>query len=156
MPGKSQEIAADFLRVHRPMPGALRRVNQRDDAEPPGARAEIRRGIDRAKGVGNMREGKELHVFRQQLVQPAKSRRPSSPVTGRYDELAPVRSASNCHGTMLLWCSISVSRMVSPALRFFTPQVGHQIDPLGCAARKNDFVAPAGVEEAGRPRRAAS
>ena len=33
-----------------------------------------------------------------------------------------MRSASICHGTMLLWCSISVRRMTSPAFTKALPQ----------------------------------
>ncbi len=52
-----------------------------------------------------------------------RSRRPSSPVTGRYLRVAPVARAASCQGTRLLWCSISVSRMTSPFFRFATPQL---------------------------------
>ena len=40
--------------------------------------------------------------------------RPSSSI-GTYASSAPVRSHSICHGTMLEWCSISVTTTRSPA-----------------------------------------
>ncbi len=44
---------------------------------------------------------------------PERSRRPSS-VTGNQRNVAPVRCASSCHGTMLEWCSISEMTISSP------------------------------------------
>mmetsp|Transcript_11240 Transcript_11240/g.23463 ORF Transcript_11240/g.23463 Transcript_11240/m.23463 type:complete len:206 (-) Transcript_11240:497-1114(-) len=35
----------------------------------------------------------------------------------------PVRSANSCHGTMLLWCSMTDSITSSPSLRFWAPHV---------------------------------
>ena len=35
--------------------------------------------------------------------------------------VAPVRSATSCHGTMLAWCSIRVSRIASPAAAAAAP-----------------------------------
>ena len=54
---------------------------------------------------------------------------------------APIRSASNCHGTRLLWCSISVSRITSPARKNFrAPRLRDQIDALSRAASEHDLV----------------
>ena len=50
------------------------------------------------------------------------SSRPS-PVIGAQSISAPAASASCCHGTTFEWCSISVSRMRSPAPTLATPQV---------------------------------
>ena len=69
--GKGEEIAADFLHVHRAVAGALGGVHQGDDAAAAGAGAEFGGGIDRAEGVGNVGEGEELHVVVQRLVQAA-------------------------------------------------------------------------------------
>ena len=44
-----------------------------------------------------------------------------SGVIGAYSILAPFSFASSCQGTMLLWCSIMVSRMTSPCLTNFEP-----------------------------------
>ena len=56
--GKGEKIAADVLHIHRPVPGALRGIHQRDDAALARARAEFGDGIDRAERVGNVGEGK--------------------------------------------------------------------------------------------------
>ncbi len=71
----------------------------------------------------------EICVMAKSLTSPVRnsssrlrSSNPMSPVTGRNASRAPVRSASNCQGTMLLWCSISVSRRTSPARRYLAPQ----------------------------------
>ncbi len=47
----------------------------------------------------------------------------SSPpgVTGANTTSAPVIAATICHGTMLEWCSISVTRIRSPGRRLRTP-----------------------------------
>ena len=63
-----------------------------------------------------------------------RSRSPSSPVTGTNLRVAPVRRATSCQGTRLLWCSISVSRMASPLARFAPPQLA--------ATRLIDSVVP--------------
>ena len=62
------------------------------------------------------------------------SSRPMSPVTGRQTSRAPVCSVSSCQGTILLWCSISVSRMMSPARTCLAPQA--------CATRLMPSVVP--------------
>jgi hypothetical protein len=53
------------------------------------------------------------------------SSRPSS-VTPNHFSVAPVRSQASCHGTMLLWCSISETTTTSP---------GFSAAPSVCAAR---------------------
>src|SRR5437879_9990469 len=52
------------------------------------------------------------------------SRVPSSR-TGTKRNRAPIRSASSCHETRLLWCSISVSKIASPAWRNFPRSEEH-------------------------------
>jgi hypothetical protein len=54
-----------------------------------------------------------------------RSSRPSS-VTPNHLSVAPVRSHASCHGTMLLWCSISETTTTSP---------GFSAAPSVCAAR---------------------
>ena len=63
-----------------------------------------------------MREREQFHFRRQEFVEPVER---ESAVVAHRDEAsrAPVRSASSCHGTRLLWCSISVSRITSPSRR---------------------------------------
>ena len=62
--------------------------------------------------------------------------------------VAPVRSATSCHGTMLAWCSMRVSRIdvagLQPRQR---PRIRDQVDREGGAAAQHQFVA-AHVEEA--------
>ena len=54
----------------------------------------------------------------------AKASMSSSPwaVIGANRTVAPVMPATICHGTMSEWCSISVRRISSPAVRLRTPQ----------------------------------
>ena len=61
------------------------------------------------------------------------SRVPSSR-TGTKRSRAPVRSANNCHGTRLLWCSITVSRITSPSRI--------NLSPHACATRLMLSVVP--------------
>ncbi|CSC91536.1 Uncharacterised protein [Vibrio cholerae] len=46
-----------------------------------------------------------------------KAARPNSPVVviGILTTFAPVCSATICHGTILAWCSVSLTRISSPA-----------------------------------------
>jgi len=71
--------------------------------------------------------------------------------------LAPVRVASICQGTRLLWCSIlgeedhiaGFEVRVAPGLR-------HEVDALGRAAREDDFVGAAALMNLAARARAAS
>ena len=62
----------------------------------------------------------------------------------------PVCSRSWNHGTMLAWCSISLTRTTSPAVRFFgAPGLGEQVEGLGRVLREDDLAGAAGgVDEA--------
>jgi len=51
------------------------------------------------------------------------SRHPFSTLSGMNLRTAPFSSASNCHGTILLWCSSSVIRISSPFSTFALPYV---------------------------------
>ena len=59
------------------------------------------------------------------LIWLRRSSRSSSPVSVRpaWRNTQPVRAASNCQGTRLLWCSITVSKISSPGLRLASPQL---------------------------------
>ena len=54
-----------------------------------------------------------------------KSARSSSPRSVRptWRRTQPVRAASSCQGTRLLWCSMTLSSTSSPALRLASPQL---------------------------------
>lgn len=67
--GESEEIAADRLHVHERMTGALRGIDERDDAKLAGALAQLSHGIHRAERVGNVRHREKLHVAREQRVE---------------------------------------------------------------------------------------
>ena len=82
------------------------------------------------------------------------SRSSCAVVGDRHDtaRTAPVRSASCCQGTMLEWCSISVSRISSPGLQVrIAPTAGHEVDALGRAVREDHLFARCGVDEALAP-----
>ena len=65
-------------------------------------------------------------------------------MTGTQSISAPARSASCCQGTMLEWCSISVSTIRSPAPTFgVAPGAGDEVDRLGRVADE-DHLAPVG------------
>ncbi len=69
-----------------------------------------------------MDEGENLHRPGQQGIEIGEVEQPLGKVTGTNRKLAPRRLASNCHGTRLLWCSISVSKMTSPSPTFASPR----------------------------------
>ena len=75
--GEGQEIAADFLHIDGPVPGALGGIDQRDNAAAAGAGAQLGHGIDRAQRVGNVGEREELDGAVQQ---PSKPRQVQQPV----------------------------------------------------------------------------
>ena len=85
--------------------------------------------VDRAQRVGDLGHGDQPRASAEQL---ARTRRASSSprVVDRRDHApcAPVASPSICQGTMLEWCSISVTRISSP----------------GCSVRRGRSSAPPG------------
>ena len=77
------------------------------------------------------------------------SSRPSSS-TGTQSISAPTRSASCCQGTMLEWCSISVSTMRSPSPTLASPQARATRLIASVALRtKIDLAAVGGAEVVG-------
>ena len=133
-PERREKIATELLHVERAMAGALRGIHQRGDAQLARAGAELGNGINRAERVRDVGHREQLDFRGEQFVQLAHIQQADVAGDGQETEFAPVRSASNCHGTMLLWCSISVSRISSPALTFFVPQ--------RCATRLMPSVVP--------------
>jgi hypothetical protein len=120
--GEGEEIAADLLHIQQQVPGALRGVHQ---VTTPRRRA---RAQSSATGliVPSVLEmcviAKSRTAGRQERVEPAQVEQSVVAGDGQVGEFAPVRSARSCHGTMLLWCSISVSRMRSPGLSRASPR----------------------------------
>ena len=75
-----------------------------------------------------------IFVFGESLFLKSSMSSEPSPSIPAATSFAPVRSAAICHGTMLAWCSMAVTRISSPLLRFCSP---HEH-----AARLRDSVAP--------------
>ncbi len=70
----------------------------------------------------------------------SRTRRPSSSMGSQRSSM-PRSAASMCHGTMLAWCSISVSTTTSPRPRWVRPQaVGHQVECLGGVLGERDLA----------------
>ena len=74
-----------------------------------------------------------------------------SPVSGRYRSSMPRSSLRINQGTILAWCSISVSTTTSPGSGCSTPRIGHQVDGLGHVLGEHHF-ARGGTDEAGQRR----
>ena len=84
------------------------------------------------------------------VIRSTKASRISSPAsfTGAATTLAPVASAAICQGTMLAWCSISVTRISSPGCsRGRQKAGGDEIDRLGGVAGEHDLAPVGGVDE---------
>ncbi len=75
---------------------------------------------------------KSLGASERSFLTFSKSSVPSGSI-GTYLTTTPRSAASNCHGTMFEWCSISVDSTMSPAFKNFRPQA--------CATRFKDSVA---------------
>ena len=67
--GEREEIAADGLHVHRHMPGALRAVHQRDDAELARAGAQFGDRIHHAHRVRDVNQREQLHLLGEQRIE---------------------------------------------------------------------------------------
>ena len=79
-----------------------------------------------------------------------RSSRPSS-VSPNQRSVAPVRSQSSCHGTMLEWCSISVMTTSSPGPDLALPRPGQgvrgEVERLGGVLGEDHLVAVGRAEE---------
>ena len=75
-----------------------------------GDRADV---VDGAEHVGLMPDGDQSRRRGEQLVERAQVERPSSSMSIAAS-CRPRRSAASCHGTRLLWCSMTVTTMRSP------------------------------------------
>ena len=108
------EIGVPGLHIGRRMRHALRRVDQHQRTGRVRLGHDLRHRIDRAQHIRDRRDRHQARPFVEQCVERLEDQ---ESVVGDRDETAivhPVRSASCCQGTMLEWCSISVSRISSP------------------------------------------
>jgi hypothetical protein len=67
--GERKEITTDGLHVHRQMPGALRAVHERGDAELVRAGTHFGDGIYCAERIGNVNHRENLDLLRQQRIE---------------------------------------------------------------------------------------
>ena len=115
------EIAADGGDVDRHVRHRLRAVDQGRDAAPAPSRQISRTGL-MVPGTFDTWVTPSSFVRRHRLNSASRSSVPSSRMSATLI-LAPVRCATSCHGTMLAWCSMRVSRMESPG---FSRGKGHE------------------------------
>ena len=141
-PENARKSQPDLPDIDRHVAGALRGIDERE-------RARRARFAGKARPTGLIVPSEfETWVNANSFTSGVRSssswssaRVPSSTDRHESEAGAPARSARSCHGTRLLWCSISVSRITSPVRRNFPPQaLRDEIDALGRAAREDDLV----------------
>ena len=148
VPGERQEIAAERLHVDRHVPDRLRGVHHCHGADPLRPRAELGHGIDRAERVGNMGEGVELDLGREQPVELGEV---ELAVVPGHRDVAELRARAR--GDELPGHEVAVVlhlRQEDDVARLeigTAPARGHQVDRLGRAAGENDFLGSGGVDE---------
>ena len=148
MPAEGQEVAPHRLHIDRAMAGRLRRVDQRGHAERPGARAQFRGGIDRAHGVGDMGKRENFHLRGEQLIQPREVQQAVVALDGQESE-----HGAGALGQHLPWHEVRVVFELGQEDFVPRPDVaaapgrGHEIDGFRGAARENDFIRAACVDE---------
>ena len=69
-----------------------------------------------------MDTAQEFDILSQTIVQPTQVKAAILFKDGNKFQVAPVLEARICQGTMLLWCSISVMRILSPGPNEFCPR----------------------------------
>ncbi len=140
--GERQKIATDLLHVQRHVPDALRRIDQGDRADTPRAcRQSSATGLIVPSEFETCVKANSFTSGREQRSKDSPDRASHRRAPARNASWAPIRSASNCHGTRLLWCSISVSRITSPdPQKFSAPGLRDEIDAFSRAASEHDFV----------------
>ena len=132
----------------------LRAVDDGDDAAPARLAADLRDRIDGAEHVRDVRDAEQLHLRRHRCTQRVEVELAVGRQLGDADRARRCARATSCHGTMLAWCSMRVSRIASPGFsRGSAQRVRDQVDREGRAAGEHQVVA-AHVEEGARACRA--
>ena len=112
--GPGVEVDAERGDVDRQVRDGLRAVDDDDRAGGVRAARDLLDRVDGREDVQHVGDGEQLRPVRQHLVERVEV---EPPVVGDADvvERRPALRASICHGTMLEWCSISVSAITSPS-----------------------------------------
>jgi len=146
MPGKGEKIAVDRLHIDRCVAGALGGIHHGDHPCGTGTGANLGDRVDCAHRVGNMRE-REQPGTGELLVEPLQIKLPV--VAGDLDEVEfcadPVGQNLPRHEVAVV-LHLGEQNRVALAQLVERPSVGDEVQPLGGAARENNFLAGAGVE----------
>ena len=150
MAGKCDEIGAKRLHVERSMADGLGGIDDRDGTHRASAATELRDRVDRAERVGNVGEGEELHLRREQLVE--RSQVESAFRIGTKDRDVFEGRAAGAGGLLprnKVGMVLDLGRQNDiPGLEVrLTPSVGYDVDALGRAAGENDLGGVGGVDE---------
>ena len=148
--GEDEEVDVECHDVGRGVRDRLRAVDGDQGAVAVSDRREFANRVDRAQDVRHAGDREQLHAPHQ-LVDPARGRVGSRRSTGMKRTSMPVCSRNWNHGTMLAWCSISLTRTTSPALEVLrTPGLGQEVEGLGRVLGEDDLAGAAGsVDESG-------
>ena len=149
---EGQEITPDLPDIHRTMSRALRRVDERHDAQPARTFAQLLDRIHRAERIGNVNHREQLHILHQERVKFAQVEQPFVARHGKINQLRPRSLGQHLPGNdiavMLHFRQQNlVARLQVPA----APRRGHQVDGFGRPAGEDDFVGISRVDELRRP-----
>lgn len=121
MPREGIEVAIQSLHVDTAVHDTLASVHHGDR---PHGMCRVDDGPQvgtRSERIRSLRNGDDAGLVIQQRRQQFGAQAPLV-VEGQDADFRPLRSASICQGTILEWCSISLTRILSPARTNFSPQ----------------------------------
>jgi hypothetical protein len=135
------------------MPGALRGIHERGDAELARAGAKVGNRIHRAHRVRDVDHREQLHLLRQQRIEFAQVEHAFIAGDGHVGELrAGALGEQLPRHEVAVMLHFREQNHVAGLEIFRAPGTGDQVDALGGAARENDFLGAAGVDEFGGAR----
>ena len=152
MTGEGEEIATEGLHIQRAVADGLGGIDDGHRPDRAGAAAELRGGIDGAKGVGNVREGEDLHLRREELVEGGEIE-PALGVGAQQGDI--FERGTGGPGGLLPRHEVGMvlhpggEHDVAGLQVRMTPAPGDDVDALGRAAGENDFRGIRGVDELG-------
>ena len=149
--GKGEEIAAQRLNIHRHVPGALRGVNQGNGPDRLGGVNEVGGGIDRPQRVGDVDEGKELHLGREKFPETLHGQLVTVVDREKTELRAGLPGEDLPRHEIAVVLHLREEDDVALAEKRAAPGLRHEVNRLRGSASEDDLFLAGRVEEAGDP-----
>ena len=145
-----EEIAADGLHVERQVAGALGGIDDGDDALLARTSADVGDGIHHSHRVRDVRQREKLHAARELFVEPAEVERAFIAGYGDVVELCTGALRDHLPGDeVAVVFQLGEENDIAGLEIVQRPGFSDEIDAFGGAAREDDFLRGASVDEPG-------